>query len=107
MIYLDKNSTSITIPCNTSKVFNEYTLILVHGVTNTKYTYTLTDVAVSSLYYLFEETLDIEKGEYNYTLLDSDDKKVSLGLLQFGKIEEEKVTKKFYNRERIIKIYNR
>ena len=107
MIYLDKNSTNITIPCNTSKVYDQYTLLLVHGVTNTEYEFTLTDVTMSSLYYLFETTLDILNGEYNYTLLDSENRKVSSGLLQFGKIEEVAVEKKYYNRERIIKLYNR
>lgn len=106
MIYIDKTSTNITIPCNTSKVSNEYTLFL-HGINNIEYEYTVTDEMVSSLYYYFAITLDIEEGEYNYQLI-SNGNVVTSGLLQYGlKNSEPTVTKKYYQRERIIKIYNR
>lgn len=107
MIYIDSSSTNIAIPCNITKGTTQYTLVLKNGITNTEYEYDVTDSMVSSLYYLFPITLDIENGEYTYFLYAGDNELVATGLLQFGKIEEPTVEKKYYTRQRTIKIYNR
>lgn len=97
------------IPCNNAKENDQYTLVLVNGMTNDKQERSVTDVANSSLYYLFDVTfhLYLKKGTYNYQLLDNERNLVSSGLLQYEEMEEETVIKVYYNRERIIKIYNR
>lgn len=108
MIYINSSSTNISIPCNTSKVFTQYTLTLRHRIAKVEYEYEVEDTMVSSLYYLFEQTFDIEVGEYDYILTDENGKTVASGLLQYGtQSEEPDVEKIYYQRERIIKIYNR
>lgn len=108
MIYIDQNTTNITIPCNTSKVSVEYTLVLKHRMSGTEYEYTVTDLMISKLYYYFEQSFqDLLVGEYDLKLL-SNDKKVASGLLQYETINTAPTSqKKYYQRERTIKIYQR
>lgn len=97
------------IPCNTAKVNDGYTLVLVNRMTNESQEHSVTDVADSSLYYVFEIEFYqyLERGTYDYQLLDDERNILSRGLLQYEEMEEESVDKIYYDRERIIKIYNR
>ena len=106
MLYIDKNTDNILIPCNSSKSSTEYTL-LIKGMNNVEYEYDVVDAMTSSLYYSFAISIDIPSGEYNYQLFNGDEI-VASGLLQYGLIDSEPyVEKKYYQRNLIRKYYNR
>lgn len=77
-------------------------------MSGTEYEYTVMDLMVSKLYYYFEQTFtDLLVGEYDYLLINNN-KTLATGLLQYGKEDEvPTVTKKYYQRQRTIKIYQR
>lgn len=106
MLYIDKNTDNILIPCNISKGSTEYTL-LIKGLSNVEYEYDVVDAMTSSLYYNFTVSIDIPSGEYKYQLFNGDNV-VASGLLQYGLNDSEpSVEKKYYQRNLIRKYYNK
>lgn len=65
-------------------------LTIINTVSKKEYSFSVTDLNDSRLFYHFKDFRleeEIENGSYNYFLYDEEDKKVAEGLLQIGDFE--------------------
>lgn len=86
MVYIDKSSTTITIPRHTKAEDNTYSLVLSSSMSTT---YTLVaemgDTSINPFFYTFPlDNWNIADGEYSYKLLNSEDVILETGLITVG-----------------------
>lgn len=97
----------IFIPKNINEYFgDDYEMTLLSRGTQKSITFIVSDTRlVNQNYYSFNlpKDLDIDDGEYEYTLDDGEGNVVAKGLIRFGELKMEQAT---YNKEKEFAIYN-
>jgi len=69
MIYLDENTTQISIPKTKSTLYSNFLLTFTNSLTKKSTTYQVVNVSDSLVYYTFNVSISLpDAGEYEYTL---------------------------------------
>ena len=69
MIYLEENTTQISIPKTKSMLYSNFLLTFSNSLTKKSTTYQVVNVSVSLFYYTFNVSISLsDSGEYEYTL---------------------------------------
>ena len=69
MIYLDENTTQISIPKTKSTLYSNFLLTFTNSLTKKSTTYQVVNISDSLVYYTFNVSISLsDAGEYEYTL---------------------------------------